>query len=70
MFMIRAQICLIGSLCTCYEPNPHSSIDGIDGISYLSTLTPIQLEVDYGGGYYMGRIFVLWEGSEKFFRFN
>ena len=43
---------------------------GIDGISYLSTLTLIQLEVDYGDGSYRGRIFVVWEGFEKFFRFN
>ena len=42
----------------------------IDGISYLSTLTPIQLKVDYGGGYYTGCIFVVWEGFKKFFRFN
>ena len=27
-------------------------VSGIDGISYLFTLTPVYLEVDYGGGYY------------------
>ena len=40
---------------------------GIDGISYLSTLPPIQLEVDYGADYYTGRIFVVWEVFKKFF---
>ena len=30
---------------------------GINGISYLPTLVNLQLEVDYSGGYYTGRIF-------------
>ena len=32
-------------------------VSGITGISYLSTLTPIQLKVEFGGGYYTDCIF-------------
>ena len=35
-------------------------VRGINGISYLPTLVNLQLEVDYSGGYYTGRIYLVY----------